>query len=53
MNDFIHIGEKHSLLYDACVWLSYMGLNETRWFLDAEWIISLYNTTYDEWIKAQ
>lgn len=35
----------------ACYWLDKMGLVETRWFLDTEWIISKCDLTYQEIIK--
>jgi len=50
MKEFIHVGDQYSLLYDSCHWLTKMGLRETRWILDARWILSSYDTTYGKWM---
>lgn len=50
MKEFTYIGE-YSLLPDACEWLTNMGLHETRWILDADWIIFSYEITYHQWMK--
>lgn len=38
-----------------CEWLSDMGLKETRWILDAEWILFFYGKmmTFNKWIKEE
>lgn len=39
MKDFTYIGtDEHSLHVDCCIWLRLLGLRETRWFLDVEWL---------------
>jgi len=53
MKDFTYVGKQHSLFHEDCIWLDYMGLYETRWILDTEWIIFSYDMTYSEWMKTR
>ena len=52
VRDFIYNRNNYDLYPSACLWLRQMGLKETRWFLDTEWLLSSYNNvTYKEWIS--
>lgn len=52
MKDFAYYESSlHSLHHDACDWLTNMGLRETRWILDADWISYSYDITYCKWIS--
>ena len=52
MKDFTYYADKTSLHIDGCNWLEDMGLRETRWILDAEWLsnVSVINPPYNIWI---
>ncbi len=53
MKDFtyIDIDCEFNLHVHDCEWLRDMGLKETRWILDSEWILSFIdNITYEQWI---
>ena len=55
MKDFTY-EENHlsGLHVDACEWLKDMGLKETRWILDSEWLLSFINNiTYEKWIREE
>jgi len=52
MKKFTHIESGlHSLHHDDCVWLTNMGLRETRWILDVDWISYSYDITYKQWMR--
>jgi len=52
MKKFIYNRNNYDLYPSACLWLNQVGLKETRWFLDAAWILSYYNDlSYDKWIS--
>ena len=51
VRDFVYNRNNYDLYPSACLWLRQMGLKETRWFLDTEWLLSSYNSmSYKEWI---
>jgi len=51
MKEFIYNQKNYDLNPSACFWLKQIGLKETRWFLDAAWILSYYDElTYKVWI---
>ncbi len=51
MKKFTHIDE-YGLSQLECEWLIQIGLRETQWFLDAEWMLSIYGEiTYSKWIR--
>ena len=44
--------DKRSLLMSDCGWLRNMGLRETRWILDREWLGAQHkNITFKKWIE--
>ncbi len=53
MKNFTYIdNDKCNLRGHACEWLRDMGLRETRWILDTEWIFAYgEQTTFEEWIN--
>ena len=50
MKDFTYIQKNYDLYPSACFWLKQMGLRETQWILDAGWLLSSYDMTYNKWI---
>jgi len=53
MKDFTYINTNHyNLFSESYEWLMYMGLRETLWILDVNWIIRQLNITYSEWLSA-
>ena len=50
MKDFTYTGN-YCLHHSAYDWLTIMGLRETLWILDADWISYSYDITYGKWIK--
>ena len=53
MNKFTYGENQYSLHYSACDWLTVMGLRETRWILDSDWIIFSCHLTYKQWMKMK
>lgn len=54
MKDFTYT-KQYGLRASDCEWLSDMGLRETRWFLDIEWLFSVdgRKMPYNEWIRRK
>ena len=51
MKDFTYFTDNYDLSPDGCHWLNQVGLKETRWFLDAAWLLSYYDDlSYNKWI---
>ncbi len=55
MKDFARHEKMYGLHADDCFWLRQMGLRETLWILDAEWILFFYGKmmTFNKWIKEE
>lgn len=58
MKDFYYYNDtnKSGLCVTDSVWLTEIGLRETKWFLDAMWIFSTNNTypiSFKEWIREE
>ncbi len=54
MKDFTRHENKYGLYSDDCSWLRQMGLRETQWILDAEFILFFYGIiTFNEWAKGK
>ena len=52
MKDFTRHENKYGLYSDDCSWLRQMGLRETQWILDAEFILFFYGIIiFNEWIN--
>jgi len=51
MKNFTYI-ENYSLHYAAAAWLTNMGLRETRWILDSDWISYSYDISYKKWMEG-
>ena len=51
MKDLVYSEHGYGLPSGACIWLREIGLKETRWILDAEWIMKHDNTTFNKWMR--
>jgi len=54
MKDFTYYEIDHSLDFDACSWLDELGLRETRWILDTDWILTQSSSpTFKVWVGEE
>lgn len=53
MKDFTYTGTGElSLNVNCCIWLRKLGLRETRWFLDIEWLQNKSDIfIFHEWVN--
>ena len=51
MRDFIYTDGEHNLNINSSRWLNRVGLRETRWILDTEWLCNGNDFVFSDWIN--